>query len=367
MKSSTSLVAVHTKCEASASKVQYGQKLAVFHGPMSHGALLLLQERSIGDPNHTRSVKNVYIGQPITRNEMQNKYKLLSDVHCSEEEWTRAFIIVATNEERCSLMHTHEKAQKGANAVEAAAFINNQNAEEPSNGNSTLSNWVEKSTAHQVCVPKVATGSIAALSELEQLAIRQQQVHYYGRACRRSIGYRKNSCRLGYKDDNTFGGWQVVTHKSEGRTLSRTIVAPFYRPAVGCVYTVAKFNVAFSRVTTAEHMQAEGFNKDSFVHIEECSNQAPWHLARIHHLGCGMKNTFDRPFGCPSTILYCDLSQLGPVSASATLAQVVMDVYADDTPVGDNSIHAKVAVDATVHDKRLIGGGEETELDTVVA
>ena len=79
------------------------------------------------------------------------------------------------------------------------------------------------------------------------------------------------------------------------------------------------------------NLRADGFNKDSFTHIEECSNQAPWHLARIHHLGCCSNNTFDRPFGGSSTTLYCDLSQLGPVRAGASLAQAVMDIYADDS------------------------------------
>ena len=66
------------------------------------------------------------------------------------------------------------------------------------------------------------------------------------------------------------------------------------------------------------------------MHIEECSNQAPWHLARISHLGCCANNEHDHHFGDTFTALYGDLTQLGPVRAGATLAQAVMDIYADD-------------------------------------
>ena len=81
--------------------------------------------------------------------------------------------------------------------------------------------------------------------------------------------------------------------------------------------------------STLRHLRSQGYDKHSFNDIEECSNLAPWHLSRLSLLGCSTNNIFDKPFGDTYTRLSGDLTQLGPVKAGATLAQGVMEIYAD--------------------------------------
>jgi len=68
-----------------------------------------------------------------------------------------------------------------------------------------------------------------------------------------------------------------------------------------------------------------GFQLDSFVAVEECSTQAPWHLARFSRM-CQCSNGNVDPFGGCMTLLIGDLTQLGPVMAGPTLTQAVMDI-----------------------------------------
>jgi hypothetical protein len=80
-----------------------------------------------------------------------------------------------------------------------------------------------------------------------------------------------------------------------------------------------------------KELQSEGFDTTSIVFIEECSTEAPWHLARLCFL-CQIANAeLDRSFGGCMAILFGDLTQLGPVKAGNSLTQAVMDIHADDT------------------------------------
>ena len=81
--------------------------------------------------------------------------------------------------------------------------------------------------------------------------------------------------------------------------------------------------------STLQNLRNQGYNEHSFNDIEECSNLAPWHLSRLSLLGCSANNILDKRFGDTYTRLSGDLTQLGPVKAGATLAQGVMDIYAD--------------------------------------
>lgn len=72
-------------------------------------------------------------------------------------------------------------------------------------------------------------------------------------------------------------------------------------------------------------LRKAGFDKNSLVIVEEVSNQAPWHLARLSRLCQAVLNNFDEPFGGVKVLLIGDLTQLGPVKA-AELSDAVMDI-----------------------------------------
>lgn len=72
-------------------------------------------------------------------------------------------------------------------------------------------------------------------------------------------------------------------------------------------------------------LRACGFDKTSLVIVEEISNQAPWHLARLDRLCKEATRNDEAPFGGALVILIGDLTQLGPVKA-VNLSCGVMDV-----------------------------------------
>ena len=80
-----------------------------------------------------------------------------------------------------------------------------------------------------------------------------------------------------------------------------------------------------------KELQDDGFDTSSIVFIEECSTEAPWHIARLCFLCQVANGELDRSFGGCLALLLGDLTQLGPVKAGNSITQAVMDVYADDT------------------------------------
>lgn len=72
-------------------------------------------------------------------------------------------------------------------------------------------------------------------------------------------------------------------------------------------------------------LRRQGFNQDALVIVEEVSNQAPWHLARLESLCQHVTGNLDIPFGGVFVLLVGDLTQLGPVQASH-LTDAAMDV-----------------------------------------
>ena len=75
-------------------------------------------------------------------------------------------------------------------------------------------------------------------------------------------------------------------------------------------------------------LRLKGFNKDSLVIVEEVSNQAPWHLARLSAFCQEVTMEHDKPFGGVLVLLVGDLTQLGPVQATP-LTNSVMDLNVD--------------------------------------
>ena len=71
-----------------------------------------------------------------------------------------------------------------------------------------------------------------------------------------------------------------------------------------------------------------GFDKNAIVIIEEISNQAPWHLARLSRMCQEVVGDFNQPFGGVLVLMFGDLKQLGPVKA-VNLTCAVMDVTLD--------------------------------------
>ena len=87
------------------------------------------------------------------------------------------------------------------------------------------------------------------------------------------------------------------------------------------------------RNDVVKSLKDDGFNTDSMIFIEECSTQAPWHLARLSHL-CETANRCKVPFGGCLTTIFGDFNQLGPVMAGASITQAIMDIYADEVVRG---------------------------------
>ena len=75
-------------------------------------------------------------------------------------------------------------------------------------------------------------------------------------------------------------------------------------------------------------LRMNGFNEDALVIVEEVSNQAPWHLARLSAFCQTVTGHFDKPFGGVLVLLVGDLTQLGPVLATH-LTDAVMDLNID--------------------------------------
>ena len=84
------------------------------------------------------------------------------------------------------------------------------------------------------------------------------------------------------------------------------------------------------RADVIKSLQQDGFNTDSMVFIEECSTQAPWHLARLSYLCQRANQRDDAAFGGCLTAIFGDFNQLGPVMAGASITQAIMDIYADE-------------------------------------
>jgi len=104
-------------------------------------------------------------------------------------------------------------------------------------------------------------------------------------------------------------------------------------------------------------LRRAGFRLDSMVVIEECSTQAPWHLARFHRM-CQCANDNCEDFGGSLVLLIGDLTQLGPVKAGPNLTQAIMDINLDPAlrkratkrqlkiPLGDSILPPKRPEDA---------------------
>ena len=75
-------------------------------------------------------------------------------------------------------------------------------------------------------------------------------------------------------------------------------------------------------------LRSKGFNSDTLVIVEEISNQAPWHLARLNSFCQTIVDDYTKPFGGVLVLLVGDLTQLGPVKASH-LTDSVMDISLD--------------------------------------
>lgn len=101
------------------------------------------------------------------------------------------------------------------------------------------------------------------------------------------------------------------------------------------------FNVVgdFTAKTQQQHKSKLGncASQDAFNHIDEFGTQAPAHLARKSAL-CQVTGNCEDDFGGRNTILYGDLTQLGPVKVPLGLTQSVMDLYASP------SIRTKIAM-----------------------
>ena len=66
----------------------------------------------------------------------------------------------------------------------------------------------------------------------------------------------------------------------------------------------------------AANSNSDNSNSDeSLVIVEEVSNQAPWHLARLDALCRQASENIAEPFGGCLVLLVGDLTQLGPVEA----------------------------------------------------
>jgi PIF1-like helicase len=68
-----------------------------------------------------------------------------------------------------------------------------------------------------------------------------------------------------------------------------------------------------------------GFDRSALIVVEEVSNQAPWHLARLDKLCQDVLGSPDVPFGGALVLMVGDLTQLGPVKA-INLSCRVMDI-----------------------------------------
>ena len=88
----------------------------------------------------------------------------------------------------------------------------------------------------------------------------------------------------------------------------------------------------FSRTVLANAIEKMGLCPplDVVNHIDEVGTQAPAHLARKSAL-CAMISDNTLSFGGRPTLLYGDLTQIGPVKAGHTLTQAVMDINASDS------------------------------------
>ncbi len=92
-------------------------------------------------------------------------------------------------------------------------------------------------------------------------------------------------------------------------------------------------------------LRARGFNRESLVIVEEVSNQAPWHLARLNAFCQMVTGAFDEPFGGVFVLLVGDLTQLGPVKATH-LTDGVMDLHLDhDLRIPESPSKKKKAID----------------------
>ena len=88
-----------------------------------------------------------------------------------------------------------------------------------------------------------------------------------------------------------------------------------------------------------QELRMDGFNDKTLVVVEEVSNQAPWHLSRLHTLcqsviesapNYSFSHPTGHPFGGALVLLIGDLTQLGPVKAGPCITDSIMDVYGDD-------------------------------------
>lgn len=88
---------------------------------------------------------------------------------------------------------------------------------------------------------------------------------------------------------------------------------------------VGDFETTKQSADKIRELRDAGFDRDALVIVEEVSNQAPWHLARLDRLCQEVLGVPDRPFGGALVILIGDLTQLGPVKAT-NLSCGVMDI-----------------------------------------
>lgn len=92
---------------------------------------------------------------------------------------------------------------------------------------------------------------------------------------------------------------------------------------------------------------------DVFNHIDEVGTQAPAHLARKNAL-CQIISNNELDFGGRTTILYGDMTQLGPVKAGKSLTQACLELYASDSIRSKLKMPGRSKISKTKHAEATI-------------
>jgi len=77
-------------------------------------------------------------------------------------------------------------------------------------------------------------------------------------------------------------------------------------------------------------LQREGFDVNSLVVLDECSTQAPWHVAAFERFCQHANGRLSEDMGGNAFASLGDFTQLGPVKAGKTIPQAVADIYGDE-------------------------------------
>ena len=92
---------------------------------------------------------------------------------------------------------------------------------------------------------------------------------------------------------------------------------------VHCNESTPLTNKAFNRIRQQLHGVV-------LLILDEVSNQAPWHIARLDQVCQQVKNNYEEPFGGIPILLVGDFKQLPPVKAGLSLTQALFDLIAVD-------------------------------------